>query len=413
MTQKKLKVVELFAGVGGFRLGLEETGKFEVIWSNQWEPDKNVQHASNIYVNHWGKKNHTCKDIKKVSIDEIPEHDVLVGGFPCQDYSVASLLKNSQGLYGKKGVLWWEIFRILNEIKKKPKYLILENVSRLLQSPANQRGRDFAVMLKSLDELGYAAEWRVIKASDYGYPQKRKRIFILGYHKDSEIYKKINTAEDDFPKKWLFQDGIFAQQFKVEATNKLLLDSFSLDGDRVKVSKMFNKNYQEYKFENMGFLYNNKIWTDQPKEKFEGPFKLLKDVIEKKEVDTNFYIMKKDLKKWKVAKGAKKKTRTTKEGFEYVWSEGNINFPDDLNSPSRTIITSEGGSSPSRIKHVIETKDGRKRRLIPIELERLNGFPENHTLLEGVSDNMRAFLMGNALVVGIVTQIGKSLYKNN
>jgi DNA (cytosine-5)-methyltransferase 1 len=85
-------------------------------------------------------------------------------------------------------------------------------------------------------------------------------------------------------------------------------------------------------------------------------------------------------------------------------------FPDALDKPSRTIITGEGGSSPSRFKHVIETKDGKKRRLTPIELERLNMFPDNHT--EGVSDVRRAFFMGNALVVGIIEKLGKSLAKN-
>jgi len=85
-------------------------------------------------------------------------------------------------------------------------------------------------------------------------------------------------------------------------------------------------------------------------------------------------------------------------------------FPDALDKPSRTIITGEGGSSPSRFKHVIETKDGRKRRLTPIELERLNMFPDNHT--EGVSDVRRAFFMGNALVVGIIEKLGESLAKN-
>ena len=139
----------------------------------------------------FGKEGHSSEDIESVPTSKIPNHDVLVGGFPCQDYSVASTLKNSKGLIGKKGVLWWSIHRILNEKKRKPKYLILENVDRLLKSPATQRGRDFAIMLQSLSDLGYILEWRVINAAEYGFPQRRKRVFMIGYHKSSNIYKQF------------------------------------------------------------------------------------------------------------------------------------------------------------------------------------------------------------------------------
>ena len=125
-----LRVIELFAGVGGFRLGLEKTQNFKVIWSNQWEPGSKLQHASLIYEKKFKLGTHTNTDIEELPTKEIPNHDVLVGGFPCQDYSVASTLKNSKGLIGKKGVLWWSIYRILSEKKSKPSYLILENVDR-------------------------------------------------------------------------------------------------------------------------------------------------------------------------------------------------------------------------------------------------------------------------------------------
>ncbi len=180
---KKLKVIELFAGVGGFRLGLENTGHFEVIWSNQWEPGTKTQHASAVYEARFGADNHSNEDIAEVDTSHIPDAEVLVGGFPCQDYSVATTLKNSKGLIGKKGVLWWSIHRILSQKENPPQYLLLENVDRLLKSPATQRGRDFAIILKSLEDLGYAVEWRVINAADYGMPQRRRRIFIMAYHR--------------------------------------------------------------------------------------------------------------------------------------------------------------------------------------------------------------------------------------
>mgnify|MGYP001380255993 FL=1 len=405
----KFKVVELFAGVGGFRLGLEKSKNYEVVWSNQWEPNKKQQHASNVYVNKFGNNKHSNEDIAEVKTKDIPNHDILVGGFPCQDYSVASLLKNSKGLLGKKGVLWWSIHRILDEKKKKPKYFILENVDRLLGSPVNQKGRDFAIMLSSLNNLGYAVEWRVINAGEYGMPQRRRRVFILGYHKSSRIYKELQKSEAS---NWIFNDGIFAKQFSIEQSDLLFLpDEMKLESNLKKVSENFNIENTNKIFKNSGIMIDGKVITTQVKPDYKGKRTLLRDIIESKKVDDKFYIDKKDLKRWKDEKGAKSKTRT-KDGFTYEWKEGAISFPDDLDKPSRTVITSEGGRSPSRIKHVIDTKHG-MRRLTPLELERLNMFPDDHTKLDGVTDNMRAFLMGNALVVGIITKLGKEIYKRH
>ena len=403
----KLKVVELFAGVGGFRIGLEKTKHFEVVWSNQWEPGKSKQHASDVYVNRFGNDNHSNEDIESVETKDIPNHDVLVGGFPCQDYSVASLLKNSKGLLGKKGVLWWSIYRILDEKKKKPSFLILENVDRLLGSPVDQKGRDFAMMLSSLNNLGYAVEWRIINAGDYGMPQRRRRVFILGYYKNSKLYNEMKTSDVS---NWIHKEGVLAKQFKVEQPNSLFIaDDFELDSNLKKVSDKFNLENQNKKFKNAGIMFDGKVTTAQTSPVFNGKKIVLRDILEDTRVEEDFYINNEDLKRWEIEKGAKSKMRT-KDGFTYEWKEGAISFPDNLDKPSRTIITSEGGKSPARIKHVVDTKFG-KRRLTPLELERLNMFPDNHTLLEGVSNNMRAFLMGNALVIGIVTKIGKEISK--
>lgn len=141
-TKEILRVVELFAGVGGFRLGLEKNN-FEIVWSNQWEPSTKMQHASLLYEQRFGEENHSNEDINEVvkrNVEEIPDHDVLVGGFPCQDYSVATTLHNSKGIKGKNGVLWWSIHKILKNKINKPKYLFFENVDRLLKSPAKQKG---------------------------------------------------------------------------------------------------------------------------------------------------------------------------------------------------------------------------------------------------------------------------------
>jgi DNA (cytosine-5)-methyltransferase 1 len=400
---KILKVVELFAGVGGFRLGLEKNKQYEVVWSNQWEPSTKTQHASMVYEARFGSENHSNEDISKVLTCEIPDHDVLVGGFPCQDYSVATTLYNSKGLIGKKGVLWWSIHKILSEKKNKPKYLFLENVDRLLKSPSSQRGRDFAVMLKSLDELGYGVEWRVINAAEYGMPQRRRRVFFIGYHKSTEAYKRLKKSKQE----WLIKDGTIANAFPVKKLSKV--DSFELKGGLVELSESFNKGEKLSPFQNTGILIDGNVFTQKTEAIYKGSKTVLGDLLQNGEVTDEFFIADSDKQKWSYLKGAKKETRITNDGFEYNYSEGGMIFPDALDNASRTIITGEGGKSPSRFKHVVETKRG-LRRLTPVELERLNMFPDNHTQLEGVTDTKRAFFMGNALVVGVIEKIGKELY---
>ncbi|GGG38705.1 cytosine-specific methyltransferase [Croceivirga lutea] len=399
----KLTVCELFAGVGGFRLGLERSKDFKVIWSNQWEPSTKTQHASMVYENRFGNKNHSNLNIEEIATSSIPNHDVLVGGFPCQDYSVATSLKNSKGLVGKKGVLWWSIYRILKEKESKPSYLILENVDRLLKSPVKQRGRDFAIMLKGLSDLGYACEWRVINAAEYGYSQRRRRFFLVGIHHKSNLYKQLlkSNAEE-----WVLSNGVLASAFPVTSTNQK--NQISLSESMLQLSKTFNSDGKISPFLNSGLLLNGNVISYKTLVNYNGPFQNLKSVLEKDKVADEFYINIEDLPKWKYLKGAKKESRTTKEGFKYKYSEGSMAFPDDISKPSRTIITGEGGKSASRFKHVIETAHG-LRRLTPLELERLNGFPDNHTKLEGITNTKRAFFMGNALVVDIVEKIGQSL----
>jgi DNA (cytosine-5)-methyltransferase 1 len=417
--ENEIKVVELFAGVGGFRLGLEGwNGKsatsgykkslkspYNLIWSNQWEPSTKTQHASLVYENRFGKSGHSNEDIAQVDVSKIPDHDLLVGGFPCQDYSVATTLKNSKGLIGKKGVLWWSIHKIISEKKYKPKYLFLENVDRLLISPSGQRGRDFAIILQSLNELGYAVEWRVVNAADYGMPQRRRRIFILAYLNGTNIYENLKAVK---PTEWILEEGTMAEAFPVTSVITLFPTEFKLKGDIVSISENFNKGGTTGLFENTGVMINGLVTTIKTQPNYEGKFTILKDLIQNGEVTKEFYINKSDLDKWAYLKGPKKEMRTNAQGFEYNYSEGGMIFPDPLDKPSRTIITGEGGKSPSRFKHVILTPKG-YRRLSPVELERLNMFPDDHTKLEGVSDTKRAFFMGNALVVGVIEKIGIAL----
>lgn len=411
---KEIKIVELFAGVGGFRLGLEAASnkkvKYKTVWSSQWEPGATKQHASDIYKAKFGDNGHSCEDIQVViekNFKEIPNHDLLVGGFPCQDYSVARTLSHATGLEGKKGVLWWSIYNILkNKGKNAPSFLMLENVDRLLKSPVAQRGRDFAVMLSSLNNLGYAIEWRVINAAEYGFPQRRRRVFIMGYKKGTSIYERMKKIND--AKEWMFKQGVIVKGFPLKKSEDII-EEFKIDCDMADVSKNFSSSKPKISpFKNTGIMIGGKIFTTKFNPDYSGPCTLLGDVlINEKDVPEEFFIDKKQLEQWKKLKGSKKEERKSKSGHVYYYSEGAMIFPDALNKPSRTIVTGEGGSSPSRFKHVIKTKSGRLRRLTPLELERLNMFPPNHTI--GAPDQKRAFIMGNALVVGVIERLGKSL----
>jgi DNA (cytosine-5)-methyltransferase 1 len=308
-------------------------------------------------------------------------------------------------LIGKKGVLWWAIHRILNEKQHKPKYLFLENVDRLLISPSKQRGRDFAIILQSLNELGYAVEWRVINAAEYGMPQRRRRTFILAYHQQTPLYQSlVETQAMD----WLVKNGTLANAFPVVDEQDLSPTQFKLKGDVVEISNHFNKETITGMFENTGLMVDGRVVTLKTKTYYEGNRITLGNILQNGEVTPDFYINKDDLDKWMYLKGPKKEMRKHANGFEYHYSEGGMAFPDPLDRPSRTIITGEGGKSASRFKHVVQTPKG-YRRLSPVELERLNMFPDNHTQLAGINDTKRAFFMGNALVVGVIERIGIAL----
>jgi len=402
----KIKVAELFAGVGGFRIGLKNASKkFDVVWSNQWEPATKSQAASEIYGRRFGEDNHSNIDIAKVDAKEIPKHNLLVGGFPCQDYSVARSLSQSKGIKGKKGILWWEIHRVIKGARHRPEFILLENVDRLLVSPAKQRGRDFAIILASLSDMGYIIEWRIINAADYGMPQRRRRIFILGYHKDSPINSNILSSN---PKDWILRRGTLAEAFNAHSDKASHHGEFEIKGKLWDITDNFNKEGYPSPFQNCGIMIDRKVYTSKVHPRYDGPKTNLGDMLLSEDKVAEDFFINGALERWRYLKGAKKEKRFNKKrNFYYSYNEGPMVFPDTLNSPSRTIVTGEGGASPSRFKHVVKTKSGRLRRLTPIELERLNMFPDNHT--EGYSDIKRAFLMGNALVTGVVERIGTSL----
>lgn len=388
-------VCELFAGVGGFRLGLERASEdWKTVWFSQWEPNKKVQWAHACYVAHWGDiDENTGKDIADIKKKDIPNHNLLVGGFPCQDYSVARPLPGSTGLEGKKGVLWWQIRDTL-QVKKAP-FALLENVDRLLKSPASQRGRDFGVMLACFANLGYSVEWRVINAAEYGAGQRRRRTFIFAY-KNNTVYGKgiaKKKAKDIIEK-----EGFFGRTFPIENVEKI--DDTTIEyNDITEVSAKFR-----FAFENAGYMHKGNIYTAKVIPIYEQPTPL-KDLLEKNVDDK--YFLNENLKKWEYLKGSKKVKRTSKTGHQYTFSEGPVAFPDDIELPARTMLTSE--SSVNRSTHVIrDLQNGKLRLITPLEAERIQGFDDNWTKV-GMPEKFRYFCMGNALVVSMVTRMGNTL----
>ena len=408
-------VVELFAGVGGFRCGFNEVTfdgnevtenpNWDFVWANQWEPSTKTQAAFDCYCERFGESdNHVCKDINEITtneIDIIPEHSLLVGGFPCQDYSVARSLSNEKGIEGKKGVLWWDIAKVLEA--RTPPFVLLENVDRLLKSPSTQRGRDFGVMLRSFLDNGYAVEWRVINAAEYGFPQRRRRVFIFAYHESTNYFKKMVNIP---AKQLIYNEGIFASTFPI--------NDVELGDDESDISKYKDIVYisEEFKFPflNAGCMINGDIHTYKVEPNYSGEYKTLGDILESN-VDEKYIISPEKLEKWKYLKGSKRNERKKPNGETYCYSEGAIAFPDKLDVPARTMLTSE--STTNRSSHIIgvDEKNDIYRTLTPVETERIQMFPDNWTNVESkaMTERRRYFMMGNALVVGIVQKLGKYL----
>lgn len=396
IMSKKINVAEMFAGVGGFRLGLEKADAniFKTIWANQWEPSKKAQDAYECYKSHFTEGEISNEDIATVDDSKFSSLDIdlLVGGFPCQEYSVSRSLNNEKGIYGKKGVLFWEIKRALEN--SHPKYVLLENVDRLIKSPSKQRGRDFAIMLAVLRDLDYIVEWRVINASEYGYAQRRRRVFIFAYKKDLRFAKQqMELNKEDI----LFKEGFFARTFPVKSEPyKNRRASVELPEDIVEISDNFG-----FGFHTAGIMINGIVHTVQPEPIVKAPIPLKDILLPEDEIDEEYYLNEAAIEKFGYLRGPKKIERTSAEGHQYIYSEGGMSPTDDLELPGRTMLTSEG--SVNRSTHVVEV-NGRKRFLTPIECERLNGFDDNWT--EGMTKRMRHFCMGNALVVDLIKDMG-------
>lgn len=415
-----MNVLELFAGVGGFRIGLENAHPdyFETLWSNQWEPSRKSQDAFEVYNYHFPDSENINVSIADITDEQFAEMnaDMIVGGFPCQDYSVARSKKNEQGIEGQKGVLFWEIIRATRIIR--PRFLILENVDRLLKAPSKQRGRDFAIMLTAFNNLGYSVEWRVINAADYGRSQRRRRVFFFIYRNDipfaHQIDQRFEEQEQVFDENryddYIFHEGLFATQFPILNTPvKKRHVYYELPEDIVEVSDNFSGTVW-----NTGVMRHGRYYSIDTAPNYDGEPITLGEILQnEEEVPEKFFINDPaKLEKFQYLRGPKRIERTSADGHTYIYSEGGMSPTDDLNLPGRTMLTSEG--TVNRSTHFLHV-NGRYRLITPVEAERLQDFPDNWTALKKlsdgtvteVSDKMRMFFMGNALVTDIVRKIGE------
>lgn len=415
-----MNVLELFAGVGGFRIGLENAhpNYFETLWSNQWEPSRKSQDAFEVYNYHFPDSENINVSIADITDEQFAEMnaDMIVGGFPCQDYSVARSKKNEQGIEGQKGVLFWEIIRATRIIR--PRFLILENVDRLLKAPSKQRGRDFAIMLTAFNNLGYSVEWRVINAADYGRSQRRRRVFFFIYRNDipfaHQMDQRFEEQEQVFDENryddYIFHEGLFATQFPIMNTPvKKRHVYYELPEDIVEVSDNFSGTVW-----NTGVMRHGRYYSIDTAPNYDGEPITLGEILQnEEEVPEKFFINDPaKLEKFQYLRGPKRIERTSADGHTYIYSEGGMSPTDDLNLPGRTMLTSEG--TVNRSTHFLHV-NGRYRLITPVEAERLQDFPDNWTALKKlsdgtvteVSDKMRMFFMGNALVTDIVRKIGE------
>ncbi|VTY29530.1 Modification methylase HhaI [Streptococcus salivarius] len=415
-----MNVLELFAGVGGFRIGLENVNPdyFRTLWSNQWEPSRKSQDAFEVYNYHFPDSENINISIADITDEQFAEMDaeMIVGGFPCQDYSVARSKKNEQGIEGQKGVLFWEIIRATRIIR--PRFLILENVDRLLKAPSKQRGRDFAIMLTAFNNLGYSVEWRVINAADYGRSQRRRRVFFFIYRNDipfaHQMDQRFEEQEQVFDENryddYIFHEGLFATQFPIMNTPvKKRHVYYELPEDIVEVSDNFSGTVW-----NTGVMRHGRYYSIDTAPNYDGKPITLGEILQnEEEVPEKFFINDSaKLEKFQYLRGPKRIERTSTDGHTYIYSEGGMSPTDDLNLPGRTMLTSEG--TVNRSTHFLHV-NGRYRLITPVEAERLQDFPDNWTALKRlsdgtvteVSDKMRMFFMGNALVTDIVRKIGE------
>jgi len=376
-----MKFIDLFAGIGGFRYGLQkveiesesssdyESGAsqhgqraFHCVWSNEWD-----KYANQIYTKHFGECD--SRDIRTVDTKDIPDHDLLCAGFPCQSFSIAG---KRLGFEDTRGTMFFEIARIIRD--KGPRYFLLENVKGLL---SHDEGKTFQTILGVLSDLGYEYQWQVLNSKNFGVPQNRERVFIVGHLRET-------SRPEVFP---------IGESYSISHQTK-----YAEQAGRSRISSTIDARYGSLR--NAGETYLHYI----------GGIRGKRDM-------------------W--LKDNKQNSRNFSQGQRVYSSDGiastiagnagglggktglyaiPVLTPDRMEKRQNGRRFKNDGDPAftltSQDKHGVY--DGLNiRRLTPIECERLQGFPDNWT--EGISDTQRYKCLGNAVTTLVITEIGRKL----
>lgn len=376
-----MKFIDLFAGIGGFRYGLQkveiesesssdnESGAsqhgqraFHCVWSNEWD-----KYANQIYTKHFGECD--SRDIRTIDTKDIPDHDLLCAGFPCQSFSIAG---KRLGFEDTRGTMFFEIARIIRD--KRPRYFLLENVKGLL---SHDEGKTFQTILGVLSDLGYEYQWQVLNSKNFGVPQNRERVFIIGHLRET-------SRPEVFP---------IGESYSISHQTK-----YAEQAGRSRISSTIDARYGSLR--NAGETYLHYI----------GGIKGKRDM-------------------W--LKDNKQNSRNFSQGQRVYSSDGiastiagnagglggktglyaiPVLTPDRMEKRQNGRRFKNDGDPAftltSQDKHGVY--DGLNiRRLTPIECERLQGFPDNWT--EGISDTQRYKCLGNAVTTLVITEIGRKL----
>jgi len=342
-----MKYVSLFAGIGGFDLALYRFGH-ECVWANEWD-----KYASQIYEKNFGERPDT-RDISVVPLQDIPAHDLLVAGFPCQPFSIAG---KRRGFDDTRGTLFFEIARILAD--KRPRYILLENVRGLL---SHESGKTFQTILGVLTDMGYDCQWQVLNSKDFGVPQNRERLFIIGYFRTEPRWQV-------FPLGKSVKNDINQLNTPTHSNDRV----YGVDGISPTLNTAQGGRRQPKIAPTMRANHHNTAdvhFIIQPpqRERIYGDNGISPSLIGNNQGGGRSPL---------ISKTVRSGGRKSPHGSKQNWDSYEVN--------------------------------GRIRRLTPLECERLQGFPDGWT--EGVSDTQRYKMLGNAVTVNVVEEIIGNWYE--
>lgn len=401
-----MKFIDLFAGIGGFRKGMEEHGHTCVL---SCEIDNNARKS---YAAIHNEENNFPNDVTKLLTNStIPKYDVLCAGFPCQPFSRAGSREGFNN--DRNGNLFFSVMDIIDETN--PKIVFLENVKGLLTSGVitnpgektkngitpkyveTEKGLTFKIILEYLNNHGYDAQWQLINSAHF-IAHKRERVYIIATKRKKSL-KQIFPIHGD-TSEIKFSDKLFENMLANEQYDLIKKESyqFKLDKDSKLIDMTTNKEFSfsnATPWKNFGIMLNGNIFTAKVKHEPEKIFKLEDMLVNDKDVDIKHILSKEEEEKQRYAKSPK----TWKSGNKM----GRMSFPDKIDKPSRTLTANSSG----REMMVLAYKD-KFRKLTAKEYFRLQGFTDidyDKAINAGVSESQIKRQAGNAVTATTIKAI--------